>query len=178
MIEVRKLIPQVYNQSRDFSVFTGLLQILLNESDVKGLELSKLPSESILPPGISTYSSLRGYFRFMLKMKGSIESILQALYLSGGKIICKLEDEGSNCNDLEWDYTSVDRYNIPTNYLKNVVYYCKKIKTNNHLDLTEIHINIKDQGQVNQGLFEELMYYIKPVNVIIKLDKGELGFNT
>ena len=59
MIEVRKLIPQVYNQSRDFSVFMGILQALINEADINSLRLSKLPSESLLPYELSTYDNLR-----------------------------------------------------------------------------------------------------------------------
>lgn len=176
MIEVRKLIPQVYNQSRDFSVFLGVLQALINEADVSSMKLSKLPSESILPRDLYTYENLRGYFRFMIKEKGSIESILQAVSLAGGKTVCKLEDESSRLNNSNWDYRSVDRYNIPEPDLRRVVYYLVKYQKNvggPGLATIELNINLKDPSQVDQGLLDKLLYYIKPVNIIIKLNKGE-----
>jgi hypothetical protein len=178
MIEVRKLIPQVYNQSRDFSVFMGILQALINEADINSLKLSKLPSESLLPYDLSTYENLRGYFRFMLKEKGSIESILQAISMAGGKIICKLEEESGNLglNAEDWDYTTVDRYSVPVDSRDGVVYYYRKLNIGSsgpHLPLVELNINLKDPGQVDQGLLDRLLYYIKPVNVVISLHKGK-----
>jgi hypothetical protein len=179
MIEVRKLIPQVYNQSRDFSVFMGILQALINEADINSLRLSKLPSESLLPYELSTYDNLRGYFRFMLKEKGSIESILQAISMAGGKIICKLEEESVNLEltSDDWDYTTVDRYSVPVGLRGRVVYYYdRKLTTGSggpHLPLVELNINLKDPSQVDQGLLDRLLYYIKPVNVVIRLHKGE-----
>ena len=175
MIEVRKLIPQVYNQSRDFSVFLGVLQALINEADVSSMKLSKLPPESILPRDLYTYENLRGYFRFMVKEKGSIESILQAVSLAGGKTVCKLEDESSILGNNEWDYRSVNRYNVPEPDLNRVVYYLVKHQQASDgpgLDTIELNINLKDPSQVDQGLLDKLLYYIKPVNVIIKLHKG------
>ena len=165
MIEVSKLIPKVYNQSRDFSVFTGVLQIMLNELDIKSLKLLELPNESILPPELATYSHLRGYFRFLIKNKGTIESILQSVYLSGGELICRLDEEKDNLGNPNWDYMVSDRGIINNDLKKYAVYYREG---------PELIINLKDPGKINQDLFKKLLYYIKPVDLIIKLKKGEL----
>lgn len=84
MVEVQKLIPQTYNQSRDFSIFTGVMQIILNELELKSKVLEKLPNEDILISQLSEYPQLRPYFRKMLKYKGTPECLVYMVDLCGG----------------------------------------------------------------------------------------------
>ena len=84
MIEVRKYIPQIYNQSRDFSVFMGIMQIALNELDLKSRVLELIPSENVLPYDLVEFPSLKSDFRGMLKNKGSISCLLYAITAAGG----------------------------------------------------------------------------------------------
>ena len=175
MIQVQDLIPSVYNQSRDFGVFTGLMQILLNELDIKSKKLIKLPDENFLPYTLSSYPKARDNFRSLLKNRGTISSILMALYICGGGIFSFEEEKsyliktlGIN-TDLEYFERDINEW--PTmgysNNLKNhLVYYLSRKNT-----YTTLYINLQEKslGDFNQDLFNLLKYYIKPVNLFIKL---------
>lgn len=179
MIQVKDLIPQIYNQSRDFGVFTGVMQILLNELDQKSRVLSSLPDEDLLPYRLASYPSVKRYFRTLLKYKGSIEAILYSLYLSGGGIFSfKAEREalldpkiGIGVDpDLVYFERNKDLWGscyvgktIPVGKL---VYYLERKAT-----YTIIYINVKkgSLGNFNQDLFRELCYYIKPINALVSL---------
>ena len=169
MIEVRKYIPQVYNQSRDFSVFMGAIQILLNELDVKGKVLESLPVESLLPYNLSQFPEIKSKFRSMLKRKGSIMCILYAITLSGGfppsfeeetqyLNSCGFSDELVNRESSSFEEIGIDK--------ESLVYYFER-----EGGILKLHINIKDLSKVNQGLLNELWYYLKPVNTIVLLEQ-------
>ena len=175
MIQVKDLIPQVYNQSRDFGVFTGVMQILLNELDQKSRVLSSLPDEDLLPYRVASYPSVKKYFRTLIKYKGSIEAILYSLYLSGGGIFSfKAEREALLKIGLDTDlvYFERDKNKWEDYYIHNsipiekLVYYLERKDT-----YTIIYINVKKEslGNFNQDLFRELCYYIKPINVLVNL---------
>lgn len=175
MIQVKELIPQVYNQSRDFGVFTGVMQILLNELDQKSRVLSSLPDEDLLPYRLASYPSVKKYFRTLLKYKGSIEAILYSLYLSGGGIFSfKAEREALKEIEIDPDLVYFERnkdlwsscYDGKTIPVEKLVYYLKREAT-----YTIIYINVKKEslGNFNQDLFRELCYYIKPINALVSL---------
>ena len=155
MIEIKKLIPQVYNQSRDFGVFTGLMQILMNEVDQRSRILLDLPDESILLRKVKAYPQVKEYFRKLLKNKGNIMSILYAISLSGG-----LSENDPNYK--EWgDGYYLDRINIGENIDKSqLVYYEEFGEGQQH----KLYINIKNSDQINQNLLKSLLFYILPVN--------------
>lgn len=175
MIQVKDLIPQIYNQSRDFGVFTGVMQILLNELDQKSRVLSSLPDEDLLPYRLASYSSVKKYFRTLLKYKGSIEAILYSLYLSGGGIFSfKAEREALLEIEIDPDLVYFERnkglwsscYAGKTIPVRKLVYYLERKAT-----YTIIYINVKkgSLGNFNQDLFRELCYYIKPINALVSL---------
>lgn len=188
MIEVNKLIPRVYSQSRDFGVFMGLMQVVLNEIDQKSRILEKLPIESILPRGLSSYEQLREYFRLMLKNKGTIYSILLAVTLSGGGIF-KLDEESEELSNLTGfeniDYIERLVEEDPDDESKKKYLYVysgnsyKKIDVDgnsailfydDHTDgICKLVINLKDPSNFNRDLFDKLCYYLKPVNTVIIL---------
>ena len=166
MIEIKKLIPQVYNQSRDFGVFTGLMQILMNEVDQRSRILLDLPDESILLRKVKAYPQVKEYFRKLLKNKGNIMSILYAISLSSGQPISFEEEEDylseNDPNYKEWgDGYYLDRTNIGENIDKSqLVYYEEFGEGQQH----KLYINIKDSDQINQNLLKSLFFYILPVN--------------
>lgn len=177
MVEVQKLIPKVYNQSRDFSVFTGVMQIILNELEFKTKVLEKLPAEDLLIGELSTYPALRTSFRQLLKYKGTQGCLVHSAYLCGGTTLSF---------DTENEY--LDIYfsgNIPTyfdrNHLENypgidkgkLVYWGEYVQDISQIYL--MHINVKDQSSVDFDLFSKLQYFIKPVDTIIYLDKGNFS---
>ena len=175
MIQVKDLIPQVYNQSRDFGVFTGVMQILLNELDQKSRVLSSLPDEDLLPYRVASYPSVKKYFRTLIKHKGSIEAILYSLYLSGGGIFSfKAEREALLKIGINTDIVYFERnkdlwsscYKGKTIPVEKLVYYLERKDT-----YTIIYINVKKEslGNFNQDLFRELCYYIKPINALVNL---------
>ena len=174
MIEVRKLIPQYYNQSRDMSVFLGEIQILLNQLDQKSRVLLELPAEDILPGKLSTYSKLRSNFRLLLKNKGSIDCLLSALSLCGGDT-WSFEEEKDN---IEWESTGLDpEYfsrnledisQLPADSLGYLVYYQETTPEG----VYKLYINVKDRSLVDYDLFNKLCYYLKPVNTIIEIKQA------
>lgn len=165
MIEVRNLIPQVYNQSRDFSVFMGLIQDYINTLDVKSKVLESLPIEDILPYSLSSYKKARKYFREFLKNRGTVHSILYAVSLAGGKLITFEEEEESAKNSVEGysDSRSFDRFisEVPEDI--PFVYTLEKVGTG-----VKMLIYIKNLGELDQDFLKELFYYIKPVNLLVE----------
>lgn len=177
MVEVQKLIPSVYTQSRDFSIFTGIMQIILNELELKSGILNKLPDEDLLPGVLSGYPSLRPYFRKMLKYKGTPECLVYMVSLCGGDTLSF---------DTEADYLlslSIDVSNPYVYFNRNdlsqysgidggrLVYWGEVNTTGVNSKTYIMHINVKDQSTVDFGLLKKLEYYLKPVNVVIKVDK-------
>ena len=195
MIEVRKYIPQVYNQSRDFSVFMGVTQSIINGLDIKSKILENLPSETILPGNLSFYPQLRSKFRNLLKNKGSLSGILYSITLAGGKFISfeeefnylkgfRYEDEGYRGVSMALVESKDDYFNRGVNTTGNLEINeltftnSKKINKNSLVYYIErlnggvkLHINIKDLSKINQDLLSELWYYIKPVNTVIMLEQ-------
>lgn len=177
MIEIKKLIPQVYNQSRDFGVFTGLMQILINELDQKSRILSELPVESILIGKLRQYPEARESFRILLKNKGNIRAILYAISLSGG-LLNSFSEEDDYLSGEGYENYLEDGYldrtldldgNIsedPTIDKSKLVYY----ESFNDNGLHLLYVNIKDPDKINQDLLKILFYYLKPINtqVILK----------
>lgn len=177
MIEVRKYIPQVYNQSRDFSVFMGVLQIALNELDTKSFSLKSIPTCNLVFPRCQDISSIKSDFKNLLKNRGSIMAILYSISLAGGELITFEEEsrqlsknaqttsEGVINNIIEdnelitRDRSKLEELGIDLNKL---VYY---------KDGQIIYINIKDLSLVNKGLLDGLFHYVSPVNVAIVLNQ-------
>lgn len=177
MIEVRKYIPQVYNQSRDFSVFMGVLQIALNELDTKSFSLKSIPTCNLVFPRCQDISSIKSDFKNLLKNRGSIMAILYSVSLAGGELITFEEEsrqlsknaqttsEGVINNIIEdnelitRDRSKLEELGIDLNKL---VYY---------KDGQIIYINIKDLSLVNKGLLDGLFHYVSPVNVAIVLNQ-------
>lgn len=177
MIEVRKYIPQVYNQSRDFSVFMGVLQIALNELDTKSFSLKSIPTCNLVFPRCQDISSIKSDFKNLLKNRGSIMAILYSISLAGGELITFEEEsrqlsknaqttsEGVINNIIEdnelitRDRSKLEELRIDLNKL---VYY---------KDGQIIYINIKDLSLVNKGLLDGLFHYVSPVNVAIVLNQ-------
>lgn len=177
MIEVRKYIPQIYNISRDFSIFSGIMQIILNELDVKSNVLLDIPTDSILPNRLSQFSEIKDEFRNLLKTKGTIDCLLYSVILAGGQLP-SYEEELENVKNynLKNQASKIPLFNDNELLLREfpertagynfLVYYTKSIK-----GFTELHINIKDLSKINQDLLNELWYYIKPVNVVIVFEQ-------
>lgn len=177
MIEVRKYLPQVYNQSRDFSVFMGVLQIALNELDTKSFSLKSIPTCNLVFPRCQDISSIKSDFKNLLKNRGSIMAILYSISLAGGELITFEEEsrqlsknaqttsEGVINNIIEdnelitRDRSKLEELGIDLNKL---VYY---------KDGQIIYINIKDLSLVNKGLLDGLFHYVSPVNVAIVLNQ-------
>lgn len=181
MVEVQKLIPQTYNQSRDFSIFTGVMQIILNELELKSKVLEKLPNEDILISRLSEYPQLRSYFRKMLKYKGTPECLVYMVYLCGGDTKSFAEEKeylrsyfGSLSTPIDIDdpyfYFNRDDLSGYTNIDSNKLTYWGEITTSNS-KIYKMHINVKDQSTVDFGLLKKLEYYLCPVNTIILVDK-------
>ena len=179
MVEVQKLIPSVYNQSRDFSIFTGIMQIILNELELKSRVLDKLPNEDILPWVLADFSNLRPYFRKMLKYKGSPECLVYAVVLCGGNTL-SFDTEAnyllglSTPVDVSDPYTYFDRNDLsqyPGIDSSRLVYWGEVNTTDSNSKTYIMHINVEDQSTVNFDLLKKLEYYLKPVNTIIKIDK-------
>lgn len=172
MIEVRKLIPQVYNQSRDFSVFMGALQIMLNEIDHKSRILEGMPKENILLGKLRYSSNGSDSFRILLKNKGTINSILYALRISGGKLNSFDEEEeyldefGSDELEsvysngyLERDIGGLNETNIDKTKL---VYYTEKKD-----GVKRFYINVFNPEDVDTEVFNNLKYYLSSVKAQI-----------
>lgn len=201
MIEVRKYIPQVYNQSRDFSVFMGVMQIALNELDLKSKILESLPPENLLPHDLSGFPNIKSDFRGMLKNKGSIECLLYAITVAGGLPI-SFDEENNYLNNIFYEDDKGNEIKINTEYLDrsignlnslnelNPYYYSivNSVKTKiSIIDLKKIlvyytergnnflklHINLKDLSKIDQGLISKLWYYLEPVNTLILLEQAD-----
>lgn len=176
MIEVNKLIPKVYTESRDFSVFTGVMQIILNELDLRSRVLLDLPAEDLLLGNLSTYPEIKDSFRTLIKNKGTNQCILYAITLSGGELFSFDEEaeylEGCGVTDSYIDRVVDDNGIIMGNsaIMKDkMVYYEKR---NN--GVYTMYVNVKDLGNINRGLLEELFYYLKPVNGIVVLEQAAI----
>lgn len=175
MIEVNKLIPKVYTESRDFSVFTSVMQITLNELDLRSRVLLDLPAEDLLLGNLSTHPEIKDYFRTLIKNKGTNQCILYAITLSGGELFSFDEEAKYLEEDCDVTDSYIDRV-IDENGMimgnssimkDKMVYYEKR---NN--GVYTMYVNVKDLGNINRGLLEELFYYLKPVNGIVVLEKA------
>ena len=174
MIEVNKLIPKVYTESRDFSVFTSVMQITLNELDLRSRVLLDLPAEDLLLGNLSTHPEIKDYFRILIKNKGTNQCILYAITLSGGELFSFDEEaeylESCGVTDSYIDRVADENGIIMGNssIMKDkMVYYEKR---NN--GVYTMYVNVKDLGNINRGLLEELFYYLKPVNGIVVLEQA------
>lgn len=177
MIEVRKYIPQVYNQSRDFSVFMGVLQIALNELDTKSFSLKSIPTCNLVFPRCQDILSIKSDFKNLLKNRGSIMAILYSISLAGGELITFEEESRQLSKNAQTTSEEVINNIIEDNELitrdrskleelgidlNKLVYY---------KDGQIIYINIKDLSLVNKGLLDGLFHYVSPVNVAIVLNQ-------
>lgn len=174
MIEIRKLIPQVYNQSRDFSAFLGVMQIIANEIDQKSRILETLPDESLLPGNLSLYPKLRETFRILVKNKGSAQSLLYAITLAGGDVF-SLGEEAENLGiEAEDHYLGRTIKELEKNGLSdrlNRLVYYEEFVEGKHI----MYVNVKDPSKVNQDLLSNLFYYLKPINTLVFLEQAYLG---
>ena len=193
MIEVRKYIPQVYNQSRDFSVFMGVMQIALNELDIKSRSLESLPSENFLPHKLNEFISIRSELRGMLKRKGSIMCLLYAITLAGG-MPPSFDEEDEYLNNLYYVNGSGNEEKLNySGYLDRSIEYLEELNsmglssykerypgdikkilsyyTEREGSILKLHINLKDLSKINQDLLNKLWYYLKPINTVIMLEQ-------
>lgn len=177
MIEVRKYIPQVYNQSRDFSVFMGVLQIALNELDTKSFSLKSIPTCNLVFPRCQSILSIKSDFKNLLKNRGSIMAILYSVSLAGGELIT-FEEESRRLSEKAQTISE----EIVNNLLEDddLIIRDKSKLEELEIDLNKlvyyrdgqiIYINIKDLSLVNKGLLDGLFYYVKPANIAIVLNQ-------
>ena len=174
MIEVNKLIPKVYTESRDFSVFTSVMQIILNELDLRSRVLLDLPAEDLLLDNLSTYPEIKDSFRTLIKNKGTNQCILYAITLSGGELF-SFDEESAYLESCGVTDSYINRVIDENGMIMGnssimkgkMVYYEKR---NN--GIYTMYVNVKDLGNIDRGLLEELFYYLKPVNGIVILEKA------
>ena len=174
MIEVNKLIPKVYTESRDFSVFTSVMQIILNELDLRSRVLLDLPPEDLLLGNLSTHPEIKGSFRTLIKNKGTNQCILYAITLSGGELF-SFDEESTYLESCGVTDSYIDRVVDENGMIMGnssimkdkMVYYEKR-----NSGLYTMYVNVKDLGNVDRGLLEELFYYLKPVNGVVVLEKA------
>lgn len=178
MIEVGKLIPRVYTQSRDFMVFAGVMQILLNELDQKSRILEDMPKENILPKKLWEYESLKSSFRKLLKNRGSIQGLLYAVSLAGGRLISFDTEEQYLVEDLGLSEPFISRELNSEGKLisegKEIDIHRLTYYEDRRHGIYELHINIEDLSQLDQGLLTALFYYIKPVTTRVIFEKQAL----
>lgn len=174
MIEVNKLIPKVYTESRDFSVFTSVMQIILNELDLRSRVLLDLPAEDLLLDNLSTYPEIKESFRTLIKNKGTNQCILYAVTLCGGELF-SFDEESAYLESCGVTDSYINRVIDENGMIMGnssimkgkMVYYEKR---NN--GIYTMYVNVKDLGNIDRGLLEELFYYLKPVNGVVVLEKA------
>lgn len=94
MIETKKLLPAVYSDSFDFSIFTGILDVVYNGRDfdlslIKGLHAPSYVAEENLPALSRCFNlppasrELLKAYRHLIKIKGTIPAIEAAIQLAG-----------------------------------------------------------------------------------------------
>lgn len=111
MIISKKLIPSIYSNSYDMSIFTGLTDLIYNSRLVdiellKGLHSPKLCAEESIRSLASLFNldtdnrlAIASY-RQLIKIKGTERAITSAAYICGAKSIQSITYEGDNRNIL------------------------------------------------------------------------------
>lgn len=96
IIQTKKLIPEIYAQSYDMSVFTGLLDLVYTarQLDVLRIKNAHLPQRcfdedvaslaSLFGLGITSNRDLIENYRLLVRQKGTRETVLALVQLAGG----------------------------------------------------------------------------------------------
>ncbi len=103
MIFTKQLLPEVYSESYDMSIFTGLLDLIYNANDFDCLALKALHSPSFcFDEYLSHLAScfnlrtqnrdLLSKYRHLIKIKGTEKAIRAAILLSGATDVTEVPE--------------------------------------------------------------------------------------
>ena len=151
MIDVKKRLPQVYSQSYDMSIFTGLLNLIYNSREVDNLrakvshcplhcfdeDVSRLASLFGLPT--SATRDILSTYRRLIKIKGTSAAVQKAV-LAPSKFTLRDLSVLVDANNPSYTYT------LP--YLTDY----------------------------DWDLFFSLLHILAPVNTVISVEPAQQGF--
>ena len=165
IVQSKKLIPEVYQQSYDMSIFTGLLDIIYTSRELytNRERYCHIPSsafEEDLPSLASLFHlehtsnrDLISLYRSLQKQKGSRASLVSAVALAHGLLARELLNSESD------QYKKVDKLDPSFNEESDVVYTIDKKNQ-------EITIYLHMSAQ-NLYLLNNLIYRLAPVHTSV-----------